>query len=59
MLFFNFIVLLMPVPADNNNFPVNQLKDITGNTHRLKNGNAVHQARLIIISDLLTDVNPI
>ncbi len=36
---------------------MNQLKDITGNTHRLKNRNTVYQARFFIKSDLLTDIN--
>lgn len=45
------------IPADNNNFSVHQLKDVTADAYRLKNRNAVHQARLLLKSDLLTDIN--
>lgn len=56
MLFYTMEVLNL-VPANNNNFPVNQLEDITGNTYRLKNRNTVYQARLFIKSDFLSDIN--
>ena len=55
--FYYTMVLLKLVPADNNNFPVNQLEDITGNAHRLKNCNTKYQTRLLLESDFLTDIN--
>jgi hypothetical protein len=53
------LLFLAPVPADNNDFPINQLKYITRKAYRFENRNAIHQTRFFFKGNFLAYINSV